>query len=80
MNKTFKMNERVFYFDNFVEKPQIVEGRIVGAIEKDDIYKFVYFVQGSAGDPTPRRPYQIYKTLDELKDDILNYAVLANVD
>lgn len=80
-NKHFKMNEEVYIFDNRKDEPRIIKAIITGAVKHEGIYDYVYQVEGKTESLQEyRRPYQIYKTLDELKEDILNYAVLANVD
>lgn len=80
-NKRFKMNEEVYIFENRTDEPRIIKATITGAIKREGIYDYVYQVEGKTESLQEyRRPYQIYRTLDELKEDILNYAVLTNVD
>ena len=78
-NKHFKINEKVYIFDNRCDEPRIVEGVIVGAVKREGIYDFIYWVDSTLYGRTLRLPYQIYRSLEELKEDVLSYVISPDI-
>ena len=75
-NKHFKVNEEVYIFENRTDEPRIIPAIITGAIKREGIYDYIYQVEGkNESIKDYRLPYQIYKSLDELKEDILAYVI-----
>ena len=75
-NKHFKMNEEVYIFENRTDEPRIIKATITGAVKREGIYDYIYQVEGkNESIKDYRLPYQIYKSLDELKEDILAYVI-----
>ena len=78
-NKHFKVNEKVYIFDNRCDEPRIIEGTIAGAVKREGIYDFIYWVDSPYCERCLRLPYQIYRSLAELKEDVLNYAISPDI-
>lgn len=79
-NKHFKLHEKVYFFNNRNDEPVIEEGIITGALKREGIYDYIYEIAGVTASVTAYRwPYQIYSTLDEIKEGILDYVIRAEV-
>ena len=75
LNRRYKMNEEVYIFEGFSNGlPSISKGRVCGVLEAEGVYKYIYQVE------TPvkavfRFPNAIYKSIDEMKDELINLVV-----
>lgn len=81
-NKHFKVGEKVYIFDNRLEEPRIIEGTIIGAMKTEGIYDYIYWIDSpysEYGEKCQRYPYHIYRSLEELKEDVLNYVVSPDI-
>ena len=72
LNRRYKINEPVFIFADFENGlPHIYKGRICGVVKGNSIYEFIYQVE-TAKTIFFRFPDTIYKSVDEMKEDLTN--------
>lgn len=75
LNRRYKMNEEVYVFDGFSHGlPSISKGRVCGVVKGEGIYKYFYQVE------TPEKtffrfPDAIFKSVDEMKEELINLVV-----
>ena len=75
LNRRYKINEEVYVFGNFENgAPHIYKGRICGVVKGSGIYEFIYEVETSAT-IFFRFPDTIYKSVDEMKNELTNLIV-----
>lgn len=72
LDRRYKFGEEVFIYTDFENGlPRIEKGRVCGAIEAQGIYSFKYCVNAH-GTLYYRLPDAIYKSIDEIKDELTN--------
>ena len=77
LNRLYKVNEQVYIFVDYMNNglPTIVKGVVVGVVKQTaGIYKFVYRID-AANVAYYRFPDAIFKSVQEIADEIKNYVV-----
>lgn len=74
-NRRYKMNEQVYIFAEFSNGlPHVLKGRVCGVVKGAGIYEYVYQIE-TAGTLYFRFPDTIFRSVDEIKDELNNLVV-----
>ena len=77
LNRLYRVNEKVYVFANHFNNglPRIVKGVVVGVVKQPQgIYNFQYIVEAE-NNTFYRFPDAIFKSVEEIADEIKNYVV-----